>query len=164
MKKYFSFSLFLILFLLLSFAKGITVKKNNLSAEGSGKFAVKGTLIYTDHKPASDITVYAFVVNEKGNTILKLPDHADLLTRDFGITDEKGKFEFKIDQKYFEGEKIRFTLGVDLKDGTAPNQNRLRDNKGIPLDIQIDYKTKVVDFDKIVGPITVLTYLERLKK
>jgi len=120
----------------------------------SGTFTLLGTLIYADGRPVVDKDVEIQEVNEKGEIVFKIVDGA-LGFAGYAKTGDNGRFRVEVNRRYFDGDRIRFTIRVRLWGGDLPQE--IRDKRGIFVIFEVNEQTKVLDLDKLAGPITVRT-------
>jgi hypothetical protein len=119
----------------------------------SGTFTLLGTLTYADGRPVVGKDIDIQEVNKKGEIVFKIVDNAWFAG--YAKTNDNGRFRVEVNRRHFDGDRIRFTIRVRLSGGDIPQE--IRDKWGIFVIFEVDEQTKVLDLDKLVGPITVRT-------
>jgi len=122
----------------------------------SGTFTLLGTLTYADGEPVVGKDLEILEVDEKERVLFKVaPDGTFKGFAAYGKTDDNGRFRVEVNRSYFDGDRIRFIIQVRLSKGAAPQD--IRDKRGIFVIFEVDEQTKMLDLDKLAGPITVRT-------
>lgn len=122
----------------------------------SDTFILLGTLIYDDGRPVVGKDVDIPEVDAKGGVLFKVtPDGTFKGFAGYAKTDDNGRFRVEVNRSYFNRDRIRLTIRVCLSKGAPPQQ--IQDQRGIPMIFEVDEEMKVLDLDKIAGPITVKT-------
>jgi len=130
------------------------VLTKNYKSDRIGKFLVRGNLSYDDGKPVANKEVLVSEINENGAIIYNVGEKGVLLNMlGEGVTNDNGDFNIKVCKKCFSGDKLRYTIRVNLGNGNPPVQ--ISNDKGSLIDVVVEKKSENRNINHNFGKIFV---------